>query len=435
MTATVEQAVARKLFDRLTNGGDEFTSNWRYIARPKQLPPGGDWRIWLILAGRGFGKTRTGAETVLEKVREGYRRIALVAPIASDARDVMVEGESGLLASDPSIKYEPSKRRLTWPNGAIATTYSADEPNRLRGPNHDFAWCDELAAWRHPEAFDMLLFGLRIGSDPRVIVTTTPRAIPVIRDLVKRDGDDVHLTVGSTFENADNLAPQFLKDITSKYEGTRLGRQELYAEILSDVPGALWTRDMLEATRETTHPNLVRVVVGVDPEASDGEDSASTGIVAAGVDAAGEGYVLDDATIKGSPQEWARQVVATYHKHRADLVAAEVNNGGDMVIYTIQVQDERINTKKLHASRGKYTRAEPVAALYEQGKVHHVGYFGELEDQLCTWVPGEDSPDRLDALVWSLTELMLPDNQPAVVSPARTRAARSTRQNRSRRTW
>jgi phage terminase large subunit-like protein len=290
----------------------------------------------------------------------------------------------------------------------VATLFSADEPNRLRGPQQHWAICDELAAWRYPETWDMLMFGLRLGQAPRVAVATTPRPIPIIKQLIK---DPTAVIVrGSTYENRDNLAPSFFQQVVSRYENTRLGRQELNAEILEDVPGALWTRAIIDDYRVTKAPDLVRVVVGVDPAASTGE----TGIVVAGRGADGHAYLLEDLTTAGSPDTWGRQVVTAYHKYRADRAAVEANNGGDMVISTIQVVDKTVATKKLWASRGKATRAEPVAALYEQGKVHHVGMFAGLEDEYCTWVSGEgmDSPNRLDAAVWALTELMLLDRGP-----------------------
>ncbi|SDY22851.1 DNA-packaging protein [Thermoactinomyces sp. DSM 45892] len=385
--------------------------DWRFWARPNQLPPEGSWRTWLLLAGRGFGKTRTGAEWVRFLVETGQaKRVALVAPTAADARDVIVEGESGILAiSSPWFQpiYEPSKRRITWPNGAIATLYSADEPERLRGPQHDAAWCDELAAWRYPDSWDMLLFGLRLGADPRVVVTTTPKPTPIIKSLVKVE--TTAITKGSTFDNAENLAPAFLKQILSKYEGTRLGKQELYAEILDDNPGALWNQRMLDKLRVKEHPDLIRVVVAIDPAVTSHEESDETGMIVAGVGVDGHGYVLEDLSCRSTPDGWARIAVEAYHRHRADRVVAETNNGGDMVEHTIRTVDESASYKKLHASRGKLTRAEPIAALYEQGRVHHVGDLGDLEDQLCSWTPGEKSPDRMDALVWSLTELMLDD--------------------------
>lgn len=332
-------------------------------------------------------------------------RGAMVAATAADVRDVLIEGESGVMNISPAYfrpLYEPSKRRLTWPNGSTATLFSAEEPDRLRGPQHHWAVCDELAAWTRPDTWDMLMFGLRLGDSPRLAVATTPRPIPIIKQLVS--DPTTHVTRGSTYENRDNLAPAFFQQVVGKYEGTRLGRQELNAEILEDVPGALWTRAMIEAGRVTRHPDLTRVVVGVDPAASTGE----TGIIVAGIDASGHGYILDDLSTAGSPETWGRQVVTGYYKHKADRAAVEANNGGDMVISTIKVVDPRVATKKLWASRGKYTRAEPVAALYEQGRVHHVGVFTALEDEYCNWVSGEsDSPNHLDAAVWALTELML----------------------------
>jgi predicted phage terminase large subunit-like protein len=372
----------------------------------------------LLLAGRGFGKTRTGAEYVRDQVlKHGRRRVALVAPTAADARDVMVEGESGLLSigvPQQRPHYEPSKRRLTWPNGAIATTYSADEPERLRGPQHDAAWCDEIASWRYPEAWDMLMFGLRLGNDPRVVVTTTPKPIKIIRELIA-DPTTV-ITRGSTYDNRDNLAPAFLHQIIRKYEGTRLGRQELNAELLDDVPGALWNRALLEETRWPVHrnvPDLVRIAVAIDPAASTGEDSDETGIVVAGKDANGHGYVLADQSGRYPPTEWARTAIALYRQHKADRIVAEVNNGGDMVEATIRMLDPNVSYTKVHASRGKVVRAEPVAALYEQKRIHHVGAFPTLEDQMCAFTTDFDrkaagfSPDRVDALVWAFADLLV----------------------------
>jgi phage terminase large subunit-like protein len=365
--------------------------------------------VWLLLAGRGFGKTRTGAEYVRSKVESGEAgRIALVAPTAADARDVMIEGESGILAISPpwfEPKYEPSKRRLTWPNGAIATAYSADEPRRLRGPQHDLAYCDEIAAWEYPEAWDQLLLGLRLGKDPRAVVTTTPRPVRVIRELVK--AETTHVTRGSTYDNRENLAPAFLEQIISKYEGTRLGRQELYAEILDDVPGALWTRAMLESALVDEAPELSRVVVAIDPAVTSGEDSDETGIVVAGLGVDGMGYVLADRTCRLSPDGWAKRAVTAFDEYRADRIVAEVNNGGDLVESTIRTVRRNTPYKQVRASRGKRVRAEPIAALYEQSKIKHVRGLGQLEDQMVTFLPegGDSSPDRVDALVWALTEL------------------------------
>jgi predicted phage terminase large subunit-like protein len=392
-----------------------LSTGWRSIARPNQLPPDGDWRTWLLLAGRGFGKTRSGAEWCVEWA-EGRQatRFALVAPTAADARDVMVEGESGILSISPEWFrpiYEPSRRRLTWPNGAIATLYSADEPERLRGPQHDAAWADEVAAWRYPEAWDMLMFGLRLGADPKVVVTTTPRPTKLIRELVS--DPTVFITRGSTSENRANLAPAFLDKIVRKYEGTRLGRQELEAELLEDVPGALWTRGAIEASRTREAPSLSRVVVAIDPAVTSGEDADETGIVVVGKDAAGHGHVLSDVSGRYLPPEWARAAIGAYRTHQADRIVAEVNNGGEMVEATIRMVDPNVPFTAVRASRGKVTRAEPVAALYEQGRIHHVGAFPELEDQMCAFTTDFDraragySPDRVDALVWALTELLV----------------------------
>jgi phage terminase large subunit-like protein len=388
-------------------------TDWRFWARPNQLPPDGDWRIWLVLAGRGFGKTRTGAETVRMWAESGkYKRIALVAATSSDARDVMIEGESGILAICPEANrphYEPSKRRLTWPNGAIATAYTADEPERLRGPQHDAAWCDELAAWGYVETWDMLMFGLRLGNDPRVVVTTTPKPLPIIRELIKAKSTAV--TRGSTYENRANLAPAFLDEIVRKYEGTRLGRQELLAEVLDDVPGALWTRAMIDAAQTDACGDLMRVVIGVDPAISAVDESDLTGIVAAGQTFDGRGVVLGDYSCKDTPQGWAQRAVNAFWHHQADVLVAEANQGGDMVRATIAMVDPRVPVELVHASRGKIVRAEPIAALYEQNRVRHIRTAGleQLEDQMCSYAPGamKKSPDRMDALVWAIWKLFI----------------------------
>jgi len=361
-----------------------------------------------VLAGRGFGKTRLGVEWVRTKVEQGCGRLALVGATASDTRDILVEGESGILATSPPWNrpvYNPSKARITWPNGAMAALYTADEPERLRGKQHDGALADELAAWRYPEAFDQLMLGLRLGADPRVVITTTPRPTPIIRRLIK-DATTV-LTRGSTYENRGNLAPAFLDQIVKRYEGTRLGRQELFAEMLDDTPGALWKREQLDALRVSAAPLLRRIVVAIDPAVTATEDSDETGIIVVGIGENGEGYVLEDASGKYSPGDWAKKAVGLYRKHEADLIVAEVNNGGDMVGLTIRTVDPLVPYQAVHASRGKHTRAEPIAALYEQGRVHHVGSFARLEDQMCTWdsQAGEASPDRVDALVWGISVL------------------------------
>ena len=382
--------------------------SWEFLARPNQRTPPGDWRIWLIMAGRGWGKTRCGAEFVRARVESGEcRRIALVGRTAADVRDVMAEGPSGLVAvSSPGMKpvYEPSKRRLIWPNGAVATMFSADEPKLLRGPQFDLGWCDELAAWKYTDSFDQMLFGLRLGNDPRCIVTTTPRPVPVIRGLM--NSDTTVMSKGTTYENRSNLAPQFFADIVKRYEGTALGRQELYAEVIDEMPGALWTRELLEICRAAEVPEMVRIVVAVDPSVEGTRNE--TGIVVCGQGEDGHGYVLADRTMMGTPDKWATRVVRTFHEFKADRIIAEVNQGGEMVERVIRTVDEDVPYKKVRASKGKTARAEPIAAFYEQGRVFHVEHFGKLEDQMCSYVPGDPkSPDRLDALVWGLSEIML----------------------------
>ncbi len=424
-------ALARAL-DRIATD-DELWSllrTWEWIARPEQLPPPGDWATWLVLAGRGFGKTRTGAQFSVGEIEEGRcGRFALIGPTASDARDVMVEGESGILsiyAGKPDGErpiYEPSRRRLTWPNGAIATTYSAEEPDRLRGPQHDGFWADELAAWQDPRgAWDQLQFGLRLGRRPRGIVTTTPRPIALVRELLK--DATTAITRGTTYENAANLAPGFLKAIKAAYEGTRLGRQEIGAEVLDDNPGALWKLAQIEKCRVAHLPeDLKRIGVGVDPAVTSEESSDETGIITAGVAECrckGEpelhGFVFDDSSGVYTPDGWAKATASTYHKYGADFVVPEANNGGDLVasnLLTLGDPNLKIvqsgTRKGVVASRGKRTRAEPISGLYEQGKVHHVGVLAKLEDQMTTWDPlnDDDSPDRVDALVWVLSWLML----------------------------
>jgi phage terminase large subunit-like protein len=396
---------------------DALENSWLAVARPNQLPPPGDWQIWLLLAGRGFGKTRTLAEWVCDQVTLGRAaRIALVAATAADARDVLVEGESGILAVAPRWFrpiYESSKRRLTWPNGAIATTFSAEEPERLRGPQHDAAVCDELGAWSRPETWDMLQFGLRLGQKPRCLVATTPRPTKLIRELLAREGRDVVVTRGSTYENRANLAPGFFDQVIGKYEGTRLGRQELNAELLEDTPGALWSHGIIDAARQAAAPNLARIVVAIDPAMTSGEDADETGILVVGKDHQGHGYVLADVSGRYQPIEWAKIAIAAYRTHHADRIVAERNNGGDMVEATIRMVDPNVPVTTVWASRGKVTRAEPISALYEQGRMHHVGGFPQLEDQMTNFTSDFDrqkagySPDRLDALVFASTELLV----------------------------
>lgn len=406
----------------------ELLWRWDFWARPNQLPPDGNWSVWLILAGRGFGKTRTGAEWVRSIVcgktplaAGAYKRIALVAETAADARDVLVEGDSGILSVHPPDfrpVYEPSKRRLTWPNGAIATLFNGTEPDQLRGPQFDAAWVDEIAKYRYAqETWDMLQFGLRLGNDPRQVVTTTPRPIKTLKDILAERGTVV--TKGSTYDNKANLAPKFLAKIEQKYAGTRLGRQELDAEILDDAPGALWTRSKLDASRlakDAKLPEMKRIVVAIDPASEGGGEGeigsgAETGIIVAGLGVDGRGYVLGDFSCAADPNGWARRAVDAFDEFDADLIIAEKNQGGAMVEAVIRSVRRTIPFKAVHASRGKVTRAEPVAALYEQGRVSHVGAFPALEDQMVVFTPfgieGGTTGDRVDGLVWGVTELFL----------------------------
>ncbi len=394
---------------------ESLAASWRSVARPEQIEPAGDWTIWLYLAGRGAGKTRSAAEWVQELVASGRAgRIALVAPTAADSRDVLVEGESGILATAPNWArplYESSRRQLTWPSGAIAKMYSSEEPDRLRGPQHDAAICDELAAWKNLQAtWDMLMFGLRLGKRPRCMITTTPRPLKILKGLVARAGADVVITRGATRDNAANLAPTFLSQIVARYEGTRLARQELDGEILEDIEGALWSRERIDELRieKADLPPLRRIVVAIDPAISTGENSDETGIIVAGVGGDGHGYVLEDLSGKYSPTEWASKAIGAYRRHQADRIVIEKNQGGDMAENTLRVVDSNVPIRMVHASRGKIVRAEPISALYEQGKVHHVGAFPVLEDQLCTFEPGStDSPDRLDAMVYAISDLQV----------------------------
>lgn len=386
---------------------NERRYRWRLHARPDQLVPDGDWLVWLILAGRGWGKTRTGAETVRSWVQDAPL-VNLIGATADDARDIMIEGESGILAVCPRAerpRYIKSARKLEWPNGAQSLVFTADEPDRLRGKQHMAIWADEMASWRYPESWNQALLGLRLGDHPRAVVTTTPRPTPLLKALMRSPTTVV--SRGSTFDNRHNLAPSFFEQIIAQYEGTRLGRQEVYAEILDDNPGALWKREQLDASRVSRMPELARVVVAIDPAVTSTDGSDETGIVVAGKGVDGDLYVLDDVSMKGSPMQWATTAIAAYSRHKGDRIVGEVNNGGDMIEATLRTVDKAVPYRAVHATRGKQLRAEPVAALYEQGRAHHVGYFSTLEDQLCQWEPSAGwSPDRLDALVWAATELM-----------------------------
>ncbi|MGL4640509.1 MAG: DNA-packaging protein [Shewanella sp.] len=386
--------------------------HWPFWARPNQLAPQGNWQVWLALAGRGFGKTEAGAQWIRQRVKDGAKSIALIAETQKDLEEVMVARLLKISPPDemPTVRYKPV--RITWPNGAQALGYNGTEPDQLRGPEFDTAWVDELAKYRYArETWDMLQFTMRSGDDPRVFVTTTPRPIPVLREIIA-DSQTV-VTRGSTMDNATNLPKAFMANIISKYEGTRLGRQELNAEMLDDVPGALWTRAVLDETRVKNTPDMRRIVVAVDPSGTSGGEDAGddVGIVVAGVDFDGRGYVLADFTCNLSPEGWARRVAEAYTFYKADRIIAERNFGGAMVEAVIKASDRALPVKVVTASRGKIARAEPIAAFYEQGRVSHIGAFTELEDQMCAMTSsgyvGDGSPDRADALVWALTELML----------------------------
>ena len=394
--------------------------DWRnFLARPDQVAPDGDWEIWLILSGRGWGKTRTGSEWVKEIIAtNNYGRIALVAETWADCRDVIVEGDSGIMSRYPNRRdrpeFIPTKRRLTWPNGAQAFLYNATEPDQLRGPQHDAAWSDELAKWQYGrETWDMLQFGLRIGDDPRQLVTTTPRPIELIKALVAGEEGKSHVTVGHTLDNASNLAPKYLQKIVKRYEGTRLGRQELSGQILGDIPNALFTQAMMDAFRvkkDDVPEKLGRIVVAVDHAVSEGEESNEHGVIVCGLSQDRErAYLLQDASLKGSPRDWASMAIGCFRHWEADAIVIEKNQGGDLVKSTLRSVDNNVPVIEMTATRGKHVRAEPISALYEQGRVHHVGRYPDLEQQMTLMstagYEGDGSPDRVDALVWALTEL------------------------------
>lgn len=417
--ASLSPRLVRQFLDELSGTELGFLSHdWQFWARDSQIPPQGDWTTWLILGGRGAGKTRAGAEWVrasVEKKRAGY--IALVGETYADARDVMVEGTSGLRALGPRDarpRYEATRRRLLWPNGAVASLFSATDPEGLRGPQFDAAWCDEAAKWPDAEAaWAMLQFGLRLGEQPRQVVTTTPRAVPLVKKLLS--DSSVNVTRSSTYDNRSNLADTFFSTIIKTYEGTRLGRQELNGDLLDDDPDALWSRVMIEKTRCQAAPNLSRIVVGVDPPATSGAGADECGIVVAGRTDAGDFYILADRSRgRAKPAEWAARVVAAYEEFDADRVVAEVNQGGEMVASVLQQVAPQLPIRQVRATRGKWVRAEPVAALFEQGRVHHAGSFANLEDQMCNFSGGGKSPDRLDAMVWAITDLMRTSGDPAI---------------------
>ena len=404
--------------------------DWKFWGRANQFIPDGNWQTWMIKAGRGFGKTRVGAETVRTWVKTNPI-VNIIAPTADDARDICIEGESGILSICPEAekpKYLSSKRRLEWPNGAVSLIFTADEPERLRGKQHMKLWCDELAAWRYlEEAWDQAQFGLRLGDNPQSIVTTTPKPLPEVKELL--NNPTTFLTSGTTYENRRNLAKAFYQRIIVKYEGTRLGRQELNAELLEDNPGALFHRTNIDLTRcdgelfwKVLFAKLIRIVGAIDPAVTSNEDSDETGIIFAGMlrwedvpqkfkelckHETPHFFTFDDRSDIYTPDGWARAALAGYKQFKADRLVGETNNGGEMIESTLRHQDQNVSYIAIHASRGKQTRAEPISALYEQCRVHHVGSLGTLEDQMCDWDPAVsvDSPDRLDANVWALTEL------------------------------
>lgn len=405
---------------------ERLLADWEFSARRDQWPPpaaqgGGPWRCWLALGGRGAGKTRAGAEWVkgLALGRPQFApaplpRIALVGETLADVREVMIDGASGLLATHRRSErpvWEATRRRLVWANGAVAQAFSAEDPESLRGPQFFAAWCDELAKWRYAkETWDMLQFALRLGDWPRQLVTTTPRPLPLLKQILADPTTAV--TRAKTSENAAHLAPSFLETVLGRYGGTRLGRQELDGEIVEERADALWSRDMLESLRVAAAPALARIVVAVDPPASSGKRADNCGIVAAGICSAGVVHVLADATLAAArPAHWARAAIGLYHKLAADALVAEANQGGEMVQAVLTEADPAVPVTLTRATRGKYLRAAPAAQLYEQGRVRHVGAFPELEDEMCDFGPNGlssgRSPDRLDALVWAITALAL----------------------------
>lgn len=405
----------------------ELKYNWHYWARPEQIAPEDDeWDIWVLLAGRGFGKTRTGAEYIKEEMLEHPGSlVGIIGQTIASVRDVCMEGESGLLSvlpDDAIKKYNRSLGQLTLNNGSRAFSFSGADPEKLRGFQSHYLWMDELAAWDYEQStFDMALMGLRLGRHPRIVITTTPKPSHLVVDLVNRsksEPDKVRITTGSTFDNAANLPDSQLAALRARYEGTTLGRQELYAELILDDPNALWSRDLIEQNRiepmSVKASHLAEVVVAIDPSMSAlGERDSETGIIVAGRDDKGVAYVLEDSTLlRPSPDTWAAKAIERFQYHRANKIVAEVNQGYDLVENLLRTKAEQtgqtVPVKKVYATRGgKFLRAEPIAALYEQGRVKHVGLFPQLEDQMTQWIPGKPSPDRLDALVWAMTQLMM----------------------------
>lgn len=413
----------------------ELLHDWAFWARPSQLQPGSpgaainrsDWRFWLALAGRGWGKTRVGAETVRQWAENPKERILMVAPVAADVREVMIEGPSGLMSCYPQgvgerPVYYPTRHLVAFPSGAVGITRSADEPERLRGPQFTKFWADELCAWRFiDEAWSQLQFAFRLRSKHlRAVITTTPKPLKVLKALATNPRTVV--THGSSYENRSNLADEWFQDVIVPYEGTRLGRQEINAEILEDIPGALWTRKLIDNHRVTVYPSpFERIVIPIDPAVSTGENSSETGIGVIGL-RQGHAYVLEDLSGHYAPHEWADIAIKALARWRADLIVGEVNNGGDLVESNLRASNPYVPFRQVRASRGKLRRAEPVANLYEQGRIHHwinpanPKHLEQLEDQMCSYVAGsdQDSPDRMDMLVWGVTELLIDVDQTPV---------------------
>lgn len=406
-----------------------LATDWRICGRPKQQPPPGFWTYWFLLAGRGFGKTLSAAQWARKVAKENPgARIALIAPTLADGRDTQVEGETGLLSilepdelrgGNRSSAWNRSLLELYMENGSRFKIFSSEEPDRLRGPQHHFAWCEEVSAWKDAHLGDAMgstwsnaKLGCRLGDYPQFVLTSTPRPNKLTKSLVKMEPPRMVVVTGSSYENRDNLSEAWWREVIEPYEGTRTGRQEIYAEILEDVEGALWKKVQLEELRmpHGSQPDLERIVVAVDPNASSGEAANNAGIIVVGRGRDRKGYVLADlTTTSGGPRAWAQAAVNAYETWHADRIVAESNNGGEMVKLTIRTVDDAVPVKLVNASRGKRTRAEPIASLYEgnEPRVHHVGVFDELEEEMTTWTPDADSPDRMDALVWGLHELML----------------------------
>ena len=421
MISSFPEPDQKGLIKAITDGDlDHVSQDWFFNARREQLPPSWDWFIWLVMAGRGFGKNWSGSNWLINQHSTGQaKNSGIVAATASDLRRYCLEGPSGILSLAPNHwrpAYLTSKSKLVWPDESETLLFTSEEPDRLRGPNLDKVWCDELGSWGRLDAtWDMLMLCMRYGV-PQVTVTTTPRPKAILRDLLNRRDKDVAVTTGSTYDNVKNLAGRFVQEVITQHKGTKLERQEIYGELLDEFEGALWSYKVLDACRVTEHPELGRVGVGVDPAISSVEGANLTGIAVGGIAANKHGYLLGDHSLQASPEQWATKAVSLYNQFQADFIIAEKNQGGEMVEATIRAVDPNVNVKLVHASRGKIARAEPIAAFYEQGRIHHVGTFPELEDEMCLFLPGESnlqqlrsggsSPDRADALVWLMTELM-----------------------------